>query len=547
MWKQRICELLAAIVASLFIVHSAPAAERNGSHLVSVAWLEQNLRRDEVVVIDASPAKLHAAGHIRGAVNVDLFAFGGREVPLAEMERRIRSWGVSSDKQVVLYDQGGTYLATSLFFDLYYHGFPAERLRILDGGLAKWRAAGGPLTTDPTPPPQLGTFRVEKVRQDARVLLPEFLVASGDPARHALVEALEPDQHFGGARFFDRGGHVPNAIMVPSADFYNADRTFKSADEIRRMLAYLGIKPEQAIYAHCGGGIAASVPFFAAKFLLDYPNVKLYKESQLEWLRDDRQLPFWTYDAPYLVRDRAWLNGWGNAMVRSFGVARLSVVDVRPAASFERAHVPFAINVPAELFRRHLATPARLAEVLGAAGVDIADEVVIVSSGGLNTDSALAFLMLEKLGQKRISILPDSVDDWDFAGLPLQKDSAAPGKSRTGAPPATSYPFELRPGVLVRDASEGKGLYPRVYIASGKSLPARLPEGQVVHVPYTDLLTATGMPRAAHEIWKILVAAGVPRYGELIGISDDPGEAAANYFILKLMGYPDVKVLTPGA
>ena len=35
----------------------------------------------------------------------------------------------------------------------------------------------------------------------------------------------------------------------------------------------------------------------------------------------------------------------------------------------------------------------------------------------------------------------------------------------------------------------------------------------------------------------------VPRYAELVSFSDDPGEAAANYFILKLMGYPDVKVL----
>ena len=42
------------------------------------------------------------------------------------------------------------------------------------------------------------------------------------------------------------------------------------------------------------GGIAASVPFFAAKFMLDYPRVKLYKESQLEWLRDDRGLPWAT-------------------------------------------------------------------------------------------------------------------------------------------------------------------------------------------------------------------------------------------------------------
>ena len=41
------------------------------------------------------------------------------------MERRIQSWGVSLAKQIVLYDQGGSYFATSLFFDLYYHGFPA--------------------------------------------------------------------------------------------------------------------------------------------------------------------------------------------------------------------------------------------------------------------------------------------------------------------------------------------------------------------------------------------------------------------------------------
>jgi hypothetical protein len=40
-----------------------------------------------------------------------------------------------------------------------------------------------------------------------------------------------------------------------------------------------------------------------------------------------------------------------------------------------------------------------------------------------------------------------------------------------------------------------------------------------------------------------LVKAGVPRYAELVSFSEDPGEAAANYFILKLMGYPDVKVL----
>ena len=73
--------------------------------------------------------------------------------------------------------------------------------------------------------------------------------------------------------------------------------------------------------------------------------------------------------------------------------------------------------------------------------------------------------------------------------------------------------------------------------------PAKVPEGKVIHVPYTELLNADGTPKAAKDIWNTLVKAGVPRYAEIISISDEPGEAAANYFILKLMGYPDVKVL----
>ncbi len=106
-----------------------------------------------------------------------------------------------------------------------------------------------------------------------------------------------------------------------------------------------------------------------------------------------------------------------------------------------------------------------------------------------------------------------------------------------------TYPANLRPGIVLSDPQGTPGLYPKVYIASGKSLPAKVPDGNVIHVPYTDLLNANGTPKAAKDIWATLVKSGVPRYAEIVSISDDPGEAAANYFILKMMGYPDVKVL----
>ncbi len=57
------------------------------------------------------------------------------------------------------------------------------------------------------------------------------------------------------------------------------------------------------------------------------------------------------------------------------------------------------------------------------------------------------------------------------------------------------------------------------------------------------MLYGDGTPKAAKDIWKILVKAGVPRYAELVSFSDDPGEAAVGYFVLRLMGFPDVKVM----
>jgi thiosulfate/3-mercaptopyruvate sulfurtransferase len=105
------------------------------------------------------------------------------------------------------------------------------------------------------------------------------------------------------------------------------------------------------------------------------------------------------------------------------------------------------------------------------------------------------------------------------------------------------YAMNVRPDIVIADPTASEGLYPKVFIASGKGMPARAPDGTVVHVPYTDLLNADGTPKAAKDIWNILTKAGVPRYAELVCLSDDPAEAAVSYVVLKLMGYPDVKVL----
>jgi len=536
-------------IGCLLLAQPVTAAEEGiRGNLVDVNWLAKNLKNPDVVILDASP-ETYAKNHIPGALGAniyDLFAYGFGGISDAKVEEVFESWGIGPGKKIVMYDAGGDQLATRLFFDLDYHGVPEESLFILDGGLSKWQQQGLPVTKDPTPAPKKGSFKITKLKEDLRGGLPEVLTASGDTAHNALVEGLEPTWHFGAIAPFDRAGHIPNGIMTQSADFYNPDKTFKSPEEIRRALTYLGIRPEQQIYTYCGGGVAATVPFFAAKFIADYPKVKLYPESELGWLSDQRQLPYWTFDAPYLMRETGWLQFWSGQMIRMFLGAPVSLVDVRSAAAFNQGHVPFSLNIPEAVFKGNVANPAKLAEILGPAGVNASDEAVVISGAGLTKDSALAFVMLEKLGQNKVSVFMDSMDKWTQSGQKLSKEATAvrPKKGpRDVSIPPTTYPENFRKDVVITDPKSTHGAYPKVYIASGKDMPAKSQDGKVVHVPYTDLLNADGTPKAAKDIWSILAKAGVPRYAELVCFSDDPGEAAVNYFILKLMGFPDIKVL----
>ncbi|HEX5515217.1 MAG TPA: rhodanese-like domain-containing protein, partial [Gammaproteobacteria bacterium] len=279
------------MIATAAMLGGGSAAAQVGN-LVSASWLQENLGNPEVLLLDAQPTKLYVEGHIPGAQSVSFspeestslgvsLSYGGgvdyftdtnaevpfQELPPEQMEALFQRWGVSPDRTVVIYDQGGSMFATRLFYSFFYHGYPTDKLFILDGGLSKWKELGLPVTTEVPPTPQKGSFRVAEVREEFKASVAEVLAASGDPQRNALVEGLGPDWHFGEALNYNRRGHIPYAKMMPYGGFYNADKTFKSPEELRKLLGLVGVSEDQNVYTHCGGGIAGSVPFFALKFV----------------------------------------------------------------------------------------------------------------------------------------------------------------------------------------------------------------------------------------------------------------------------------------
>jgi thiosulfate/3-mercaptopyruvate sulfurtransferase len=407
--------LIISLLSIFFLQPGVLNGQRN--NLVTAQWLSENLGNPGIVILDASTVQVYKTGHIPGALNYDLFSYGPKELPSSEIEKRLQSWGISEGKKVIIYDQGGTMMATFLFFTLDYYGFPAKDMLVLDGGLSRWKETGYQVTAEITPQPVKGSFRVSDLNTGVKASLPEFLEASGDPENNSLVEALDPDWHYGDINVFGRKGHIPHATMLPVADFYNPDKTFKSNEEILKIAGYLGIDQGKNVYTHCGGGIAASVPYFVMKYLMGWQDVRLFRGSLLEWASDERELPLWTFDAPYLIRDAAWLQAWNGRMMRMYGMSNLSLVDVRSTGEFREGHLENSVNLQPGDLLSNFTDQGKMAEALSLAGVDASDEAVIISGGGLTKEAALAFAALEKAGQKKISVFMDPKNKWEANGL----------------------------------------------------------------------------------------------------------------------------------
>lgn len=275
-----------------------PIADRGYAHpdlLVDCAWVAAHLDDPGVRMLESNEdVLLYRTGHIPGALELDWIedlndAVMRDYVDAPTLQRVLRARGINDDTTIVLYGDKNNWWACYAFWVLRLFGL--TRLRILDGGRARWIQEGRPLVTEvPTPTP--GQISVGP-RDEIGLRAFKHDVLAHVAAGGRLVDVRSPEE-FRGERMHMpdypnegalRGGHIPGAANVPWGKAVDPEtHVFRSAAELRRLYVdEQGIDPDQPVVVYCRIGERSSHSWFALTALLGWTRVVNYDGSWTEW------------------------------------------------------------------------------------------------------------------------------------------------------------------------------------------------------------------------------------------------------------------------
>ncbi len=247
--------------------------------LVSAEELAGMIGQEGVRVVALQPAEEFQRLHIEGAAQIDWPALevtdtsdASLERWRADVERKLGALGIASEHEVVVYD-AGTLFAARLWWVLHYLGH--EKKRVLNGGLAAWRASAGQTATSAAAPSEVGYSGV--TQPDAVAQLSEVEDSLEDEGVVRL-DARSPEEY--------AAGHLPGAVNVQYTTnaMESSPKLWKPQAELRAMYEQAGAMSERRVIPYCSTGVRSAVTYFTLR-LIGYEDVALFTGSWAEWSR----------------------------------------------------------------------------------------------------------------------------------------------------------------------------------------------------------------------------------------------------------------------
>lgn len=195
-------------------------------------------------------------------------------LPLPSIEKlqaQLEQWGVSNQTNIIVYGPTPAVAARG-WWVLLWAGL--TNVRLLDGGLAAWTAAGG---------------AVESGESKAKVAAFNDLQLSQGHLPQATVDEV---QHLeSSSRVVDardaasyQAGHIPNAVNVPAPSLWDATGKLAEQSVLRERFSQAGVKASADNVIYCGGGVLSALEVLLLEEL-SIPS-RLYVGSWSEWSKD---------------------------------------------------------------------------------------------------------------------------------------------------------------------------------------------------------------------------------------------------------------------
>lgn len=284
----------AAVALAVALVAGAARAAAQVPTLITPAALQALADTAPVRILDVRQSWVnYLQNHLPNAawLNIETLRAQQGELPFqllpaehyAELFRRL---SLDPTRPIAVYSAGDQLDIDATFVCWLLASAGARRVYLLDGGYARWEVENRPLTqayprwTAVGPAFRPGDFRpavasLEDVRSAA-------LGLSGA----MLVDARPPEQFSGSAGAQARRGHIPSAVNHPwKDDLEKKDLVlgWKPVEALRASYAAQGIVPARDIIIYCNSGTEASHVYFALRYLLGYPRVRIYTGSWTQW------------------------------------------------------------------------------------------------------------------------------------------------------------------------------------------------------------------------------------------------------------------------
>jgi thiosulfate/3-mercaptopyruvate sulfurtransferase len=253
----------------------------------------------DALVVDVRSLDAYTTAHIPGAAHVDVDTLSetrgevaGLLKPLETVQRMLGEAGIEPPRHVVIYsesDSAGAFArATRLFWILEYVGF--ERVSILDGGFAKWKAEGretadGASTVKAVEIPNL-------IPRDDKLATVDEMETAIAKQSSAIADLRSPD-YFRGEKKSDvvkEAGHIPTAKNLPAEAFLSeSDGTVKSWEELQAIVRDGNVPADGPVITYCNTGRSGSVGYFIMR-RMGSDNVSLYDGSMSEWTANQKDV-----------------------------------------------------------------------------------------------------------------------------------------------------------------------------------------------------------------------------------------------------------------